>query len=269
MNVLPPVRYEDPVVLLSETQKPFGDDPEIAKIPLSALSVLFHYGVRPQDVQVIAKESFFREVDFHLANPVGDNQARRLFKMSIEDNIQGALPLAKVERAFIRINAVDPFAALPPPHVIVPVPVDPPKAVSGGKRKRDAVASVAAAAAAAAGGAQLAAGAVPAAAVDATVPAAGSTAAPTVAPATSVSASGTVKTRIDYSSSSDSDEEIFAAVGPGAGASHEDADGDAESTPKSVSRKSLVNLFSAITNEVCVIREERLIVFIGNRECKS
>ena len=112
-DVLCPARLEDPVQLLPASQKPFGSAEGVARLSNEALSVLYHYGVQQPEVEAIVAEGFRELSDFRVCNPDGDLEAKHFFKMSVEDKIQGALPLARVIRAFRRMNRQDPLAALP------------------------------------------------------------------------------------------------------------------------------------------------------------
>ena len=110
-DVMRPARLEDPVQLLPASQKPFGSAEGVARLSNEALSVLYHYGVRQPEVEAIVAEGFRDLTNFRVCNPNGGLEAKH-FKKSIQDEIQGALPLARIICAFRCMNRQDPLAVL-------------------------------------------------------------------------------------------------------------------------------------------------------------
>ena len=107
---------EDPdmaVVALPKNQNPYG-----ASCPLARTfqSVLFHYGVRQAEVDVLIAENILSAKQIKFVDPDGSSEQVKGFKEVMHDKIKGTVTRLILKRVFQRMLVSDPFAkvVLPP-----------------------------------------------------------------------------------------------------------------------------------------------------------
>ena len=76
------------------------------------MSILFHYGVTPAEVDILIEEGIDDAAMFQEANPDGDDDQQRAFELSVKAKIKKPVRLNRIRRAFRRINSADPMAAV-------------------------------------------------------------------------------------------------------------------------------------------------------------
>ena len=113
-TITAPKNKDSAVVMLPVGQDPYGADCEADR---DVQSIFFHYGLRKEDVSVLAREGFTTLERCQWADPDGDDDARETFKECVADHVQPKLFVRPIKAAFRRILSDDPFAAVvaPPP----------------------------------------------------------------------------------------------------------------------------------------------------------
>ena len=109
--ILPPDTIEQEVKVLPANHNPFGVNCDIDR---NIQSILFHYGIDPEVVNVIEKTGYVAKKFFKRADPDGSDRERALFKKSIADKIENPLMEDLVEDAVRRILSPNPLAAIIP-----------------------------------------------------------------------------------------------------------------------------------------------------------
>ena len=227
--VSPPKSVSDAILPLPDTQKPFGDNCLLAR---DLQAILFHYGVRMQDAEILAEEGISTLAYVKFADPDGSQDQVDLFKAAVADRVQGALHRLVLKEAFRRIVRPDPFAAI----VVVASSAPPPA-----KRVKVVGAPSSSAASSSAAAASSSSSSLPSSA-DSPKASASSSASLSVDPPQKTS-------KFDFVSDSDSDD--LAKVDDGDVSASDDV---ASSDKKSRSRnQDLASLFDEVDNEVGVV----------------
>ena len=104
-----PENPDEAVTLLPASQNPYSED-----CPLSRLfqSVLFHYGIRSDEVDILVHNEINTITEVRLANPDGDQDARDLFEDAVCKLISKPLRRLLMKKAFRRMLRAEPLAPL-------------------------------------------------------------------------------------------------------------------------------------------------------------
>ena len=104
-----PENPDEAVTLLPASQNPYSED-----CPLSRLfqSVLFHYGIRSDEVDILVHNEINTITEVRLANPDGDQDARDLFEDAVCKLISLPLRRLLMKKAFRRMLRAEPLAPL-------------------------------------------------------------------------------------------------------------------------------------------------------------
>ena len=108
--VRPAADFKAAVLPLPEAQKPY----ENCDMPRDVQAVMWHYGVKQEEINACLEEGYASKADFQYADPYAtDAESKEMFK-AIASHIKGKLPLRKLKGAISRLLAEDPFAAIVP-----------------------------------------------------------------------------------------------------------------------------------------------------------
>ena len=108
------IDWNSAVTALPDNRHPFGQN---CVMDRDIQAIMFHYGVRKQDVDVLLDEGYATLADFKCADPRATDEDSVLCFNAIRDRVKGALHQRKVKEAIIRVLSVDPLAP-----VITPAP---------------------------------------------------------------------------------------------------------------------------------------------------
>ena len=76
-SIVPPDDVNAPIVMLPEHQHPFGADSAITR---RMQSVLFHYGVREEECDILEEEEIYSAMAARHADPDGNQEQRDCFE---------------------------------------------------------------------------------------------------------------------------------------------------------------------------------------------
>ena len=130
-----PDDVNEAVVMIPDDIHPYGVDCHVSK-PVQ--SIMHHYNVNLNSIQILEEEEFFELRDLRMANPDGDEAAKALFARAIEGRIPGHLQTMKVRLGFRRALRPDPFGAIVITPVVAPVVVVAPSSDAADPRPRPA-----------------------------------------------------------------------------------------------------------------------------------
>ena len=108
MDIVAPEDPDSAVVLLPATQFPYGNNCVLTR---EWQSILFHYGVKPETVVVLAQQDIVATRQVRFADPDGQEDSRALFG-EVCAEVPSALQRLLLKRAFRRMLLFDPFAAI-------------------------------------------------------------------------------------------------------------------------------------------------------------
>ena len=108
VDIVAPVNCDDAVVLLPDLQTPYGN----CVLPRDIQSILFRHGISPVEVDTIIEEGIDDASMFREANPDGNDEQQRAFRLSVEDKIVKPVRLNRMRRVFRRILSANPMAAV-------------------------------------------------------------------------------------------------------------------------------------------------------------
>lgn len=231
-----PKDVADSILKLPDGQHPFGDKCLLSR---DLQAVLFHFGVRPQDAEILAEEGISTFAYVKFADPDGRPDQVDLFKAAVSDRVQGPLHRLVLKEAFRRIVRPDPFAAV----VVVAASAPPPA-----KRAKTVAAKSSSSAAASSGASSLASS------VDSPKASTSSSSSASLsASSASLPVDPSQKTS-RFQSVSDSDSDDLAKVDDGDVSASDDAASSDTKTKSQRRNQDLASLFDAVDNEVGVVR---------------
>ena len=234
-DIKAPEDVDAAVSALPSHQHPYG-----AKCPLARdlQSVLFHYGVRQVEADMLVAENILSSKQIRYVNPDGNSEQVKGFKEIMAEKVKGTVNRIILKRVFQRMLASDPFAKVVPPPPSSSSSSSSSKSKGSSKGPADPAAKTAAAAASTASSS--ASSAVPAPAAEP----------PSVAPPKAK------RRRRDDTSSDDSDHESGRGGKDSSSSSDSSSDDDDDVAVDSSSRsrcRDLASLFDAVDNEVRVV----------------
>ena len=100
------------VSLLPAHQFPFGEDCALTR---RFQSVLYHYDIRQDEVDILEQENIFSLKQVRYANPDGNKDQRDLFEDAVVKRVPSALRRLMMKDAFRRMLREDPLMAVGPP----------------------------------------------------------------------------------------------------------------------------------------------------------
>ena len=100
-SIVPPDDVNAPIVMLPEHQHPFGADSAITR---RMQSVLFHYGVREEECDILEEEEIYSAMAARHADPDGNQEQRDCF--------EGLVTPHRIVMAWVPCASVCPFLLL-------------------------------------------------------------------------------------------------------------------------------------------------------------
>ena len=79
-HIVKPRNTKDAVVMLPVDQYPYGEDCALTR---HFQSVLFHYGVREEEVGILEKNEIYSVDEVQMTDPDGDQEARQLLEEAV------------------------------------------------------------------------------------------------------------------------------------------------------------------------------------------
>ena len=96
------------VSMLPADHFPFGVDCKLSRL---LQSVLFHYDVQPEVVDILQEQEIFSLEEVRLANPDGNQESQNLFQ-EIANQVSSPVRCLRLKKAFRRMLCPDPLPAI-------------------------------------------------------------------------------------------------------------------------------------------------------------
>ena len=104
-----PENPDEAITMLPASQNPYSEECSLSRL---FQSVLFHYGIRSDEVDILVENEINTVAEVRLANPDGDQDARDLFEDAVCKLIRLPLRRLLMKKAFRRMLLAEPLAPL-------------------------------------------------------------------------------------------------------------------------------------------------------------